>query len=32
MSRAAWIICGGVVYVLAMSALGRLMRDHEADA
>ena len=27
MRRAAWIILGGVVYVMAMSALGRAMRD-----
>jgi hypothetical protein len=27
MRRAAWIICGGVVYLVAMSALGRMMRD-----
>lgn len=25
--RAAWIIFGGVVYLLAWSVLGRLMRD-----
>ncbi len=26
MKRAAWIILGGVVYLLAMSALGRIIR------
>lgn len=31
MRRAAWIILGGVVYVVAMSALGRYLGERSGD-